>query len=339
MNKNILLYFSLFFIIFSCAVKGPVSKITDQVKRTRFVSEIDDPATRGKIVRITPELTNVTGTIDVSSDGKYLYYSGDLYAGSYNKEIWKLDLEGESLPVRLTSGEGKNKKLDSWLPSLTSDNDYLMYQSGDGIWMIKTDGTGGRVKFPGSGFKHEYYPQVSSNDNVAFFTYANEKGVIWVSDLDGSNLRYLREGTSATWSPNGESLVFVYEEDIWTVNLDGSKLTQITNTPLVSEEQPIYSFDGNKIYFSSNQKKDKQFLGTDDLETNRLEKILNSLKSRNFNIWSIDINGSNLTQLTELDSWDQFPHSHESGLYFVSGRGNDTHILGTNKTRVWKIND
>ena len=337
MIRHLIISISVLLLSTSCSNRGPIAKITDQVKNTRFVSEIDDPATRGKITRITPELTNVTGGMDISSDGRYLYYSGDLHAGNYNKEIWKLDLKGEHLPIRLTSGEGKNKKLDSWLPSLTSDDEYLMYQSGDGIWMVKTDGTGGRVRFPGSGFKHDYAPKVSSNDKVAFFSVTDEKGIIWVSNLDGSNLKYIREGSVPDWSPDGETLVFVYENDIWTINLDGSRLTQITNTPLVIESTPTFSYDGSKIFFSSNQKKDKQFLGADDLKPKRMENFFNRLKSRSYNIWSIDLNGSNLTQLTELDAWDQLPYSDKDGLYFLSGRGNDTSILEENKTRIWKI--
>ena len=88
-------------------------------------------------------------------------------------------------------------------------------------------------------------------------------------------------------------------------------LTQITNTPLIIERSN-FQFRW-KIFFSSNQKKDKQYLGSND---NKVEGFFNSLRSRSYNIWSIDLNGSNLTQLTELDAWDQLPYSDENGLYF-----------------------
>ena len=337
MKKTIFISIAIMLFATSCSTsKSVFADITDQQNKKQYITEIDDPTTRGMISRISPELTNVYGTVDMSSDGRYLYYSGQVYAGSWNWELWRLDLEGESLPVRLTSGEANDKTLDSWNPTLTNDDEHIMFKSGKKIWMMKSDGTGGRISFPGSGYSEDYSPDISIDNNVVFGTMKDDKYVIWVSNLDGTNLRYLREGATPSWSPDGSSIVFTYEHDIWTVNLNGTGLTQMTHTPLVAEKAPVYSYDGSKFYFSSNRDKDGAFGGVNAAEEG-FEKILSRLTDQSYNIWSLDLNGTNLTQISELDAWDSYPYSSADGLFFLSGRGNGKEFLGEDKVRVWKL--
>ena len=89
MQKKIFISIIIIFLATSCSTsKSVFPKITDQQSKNRYISEIDDSATRGMISRISPELTNVHGNVDMSSDGRYLYYSGYVHAGSSNWEFW-----------------------------------------------------------------------------------------------------------------------------------------------------------------------------------------------------------------------------------------------------------
>jgi Tol biopolymer transport system component len=81
---------------------------------------------------------------------------------------------------------------------------------------------------------------------------------IWTIGADGSNLRTLTPNKlhvpdyRPRWSPDGKRLAFVgsaseYQSDIYTVDLDGSDITNITNTPEVSEAQVDVSPDGSQM--------------------------------------------------------------------------------------------
>ena len=86
------------------------------------------------------------------------------------------------------------------------------------------------------------------------------KGSIWVMDADGSNLRRItpiRSDVSysdPTWSPDGTELAFsglIASEsiptDIYTMDVDGSNITNITNTPKVDETGIDFSPDGSQV--------------------------------------------------------------------------------------------
>ena len=51
--------------------------------------------------------------------------------------------------------------------------------------------------------------------------------------------------------PGGGAIAFHSGEDIWTINADGTGLTNLTHTPAVHEENPVWSADGALIAFQS----------------------------------------------------------------------------------------
>ena len=114
---------------------------------------------------------------------------------------------------------------------------------------------------------------------------------IWVMSADGSNKVDVSDATTlgagdfdgaATWSPDGTRIVFVRSNyagatplaDIWAVDPDGSKLTQLTS---VTEQDgnPLWSPDGTKIYFTR--------CNSDCSATD---------------VWVMNPDGSNVTQVT-----------------------------------------
>jgi TolB protein len=86
-------------------------------------------------------------------------------------------------------------------------------------------------------------------------------GPIWVMGADGSNLRMLTPNRSvdnlslgSTWSPDGEQLAFASAEspkssitDIYTMDVDSSNKTNITNSPGVNDLYFDLSPDGSKM--------------------------------------------------------------------------------------------
>jgi TolB protein len=107
-------------------------------------------------------------------------------------------------------------------------------------------------------------------------------GPIWVMGADGSNLRRLTSNrsdlrySSPTWTPDGTTLAFgidndpsKFGNDLYTMDVDGSNKTRITNSPKIYKSSIDISPDGSQICLSQ---KDEIFV--------------------------MNVDGSNLTRLT-----------------------------------------
>lgn len=85
------------------------------------------------------------------------------------------------------------------------------------------------------------------------------------------------------------------------MNVYGSEQVQLTDTKKGSALNPRWSPDGTRLIFQSS-KKDK----------------------KDFDLYVIDVDGNNLTQLTIKKSYDGQPYWTTDGyIYFVSDRGNE----------------
>lgn len=153
---------------------------------------------------------------------------------------------------------------------------------------------------------------------------------LFIMDTDGSNVTQitfeLGYDGGAFFSPDGKKLVFrssrpKTEEEIekytslleqglveptsmelYTVNIDGTELTKITNLGKANWS-PYYHPSGEKIVFSSNHASERGFP---------------------FNIYIIDEDGSNLEQISFDDTFDSFPMFSYDGtkIIFASNRFN-----------------
>ena len=134
---------------------------------------------------------------------------------------------------------------------------------------------------------------------------------LWSKPADGSGMpSQLREGYDAVWSPDGTKCLYVKgnkennEADIWMIDANGGNPTQLTVDGADSNDvDPHWSPDGRKIVFASNR---------------------GQIKGRkNYDIWMMDADGANLTQLTTNGSCDDKPAFGPDGktIYFRSNRG------------------
>jgi Tol biopolymer transport system component len=100
--------------------------------------------------------------------------------------------------------------------------DYVLYT-------VNPDGSGLARVIPGS-HESDWSPDGSKlvYEKLELSTH---KG-LFIANADGSNERQLTTagiGTEPSWSPDGSKISF-RGDDIYTVNVDGSNLTNITNT-------------------------------------------------------------------------------------------------------------
>lgn len=313
-------------IVIGCDQINQTTSNTKQPTSSGFVEEMDEPSVRGNLVRISPETNDLFYRFAVSPDGKNIVYaaSQDESKSSSNSKIthlWKISINGGS-PTKITSGGDQN----CIYPCFSKDGKFVFYSSGGVIWKINSNGSGARVKIQGSGSGYDSGPHISKNGDIVFFSTnieligarTVEKSMIWICDSLGLNITQLREGSDPTWAPDGERIVFAYNDDIWIIKRDGTELTQLSSTPNITEGLPSFSEDGKQIIFTSN------------------EKSILSKKGNyaDFDIWKMGIDGSGKAQLTELKSWDSWPLQKNGFVYFASSRANKK---GERFNRIWRI--
>lgn len=98
------------------------------------------------------------------------------------------------------------------------------------------------------------------------------------STANPSDVRTLTDAVSVAFAPNGRILfssTLSGNDEIWSINADGSKQKQLTNDP-ADDGRPIVSPDNNSIFFASNRTGEAQ-------------------------VWRMNADGSNPVQITRKD--------------------------------------
>lgn len=156
---------------------------------------------------------------------------------------------------------------------------------------------------------------VSFRDTVAG-KWGMGPGSIYVMDFDPENgtggenaMRVTDRDMNAgwpTWSPDGRRIAFHSdlngEWDIWIIDLESSKLTNLTNHPS-DDRYPAWSPDGDKIAFTSKRS------GQED-------------------IWLMNVDGSDARNLTPTPGRDRYPMWSPDGrrIAFNTNRDGDQEI-------------
>lgn len=176
-------------------------------------------------------------------------------------------------------------------------------------------------------------------DKIVFTSDRSGDLELWIMDIDGSNPKQITYGVGydggAFFSPDGKRLVFrasrpkleeeiaEYQEllkrglvaptnmEIYTCNIDGTEIKQITNLGKANWA-PFFHPSGKKIIFSSNHK---------------------SMRGFEFNLYMINEDGTGLEQITEQSVFNAFPMFSPDGkkLVFSSNRDNN----GTHDTNIF----
>src|SRR5437899_3173887 len=103
---------------------------------------------------------------------------------------------------------------------------------------------------------HATYP--GTNGRLAYITQRQHIWQVFTMDPDGTHVSQVthfaqRAASMADidWSPDGTKLTFTREQsgdfDVWTVNADGSGLTNVTHDPKADEGGAHWSPDGTKL--------------------------------------------------------------------------------------------
>ena len=145
----------------------------------------------------------------------------------------------------------------------------------------------------------DFWPLSHSNDMISFWTSRDDTNKdskqydyqsVYTVNTDGTNLTkrfQIKEITNETQanglfpaiSPDGNTYVFMMNLDLYSINMDGSNLKNLTKSDSIGEYYPFFSDkEENRIYFCS-------------------EDTISS----GLNIYSIDLEGNNKKQHTSFE--------------------------------------
>ena len=92
---------------------------------------------------------------------------------------------------------------------------------------------------------------LADDGRIAFTLEKDGEEAIYVMDGDGGNPSKLTEGSYPAWLPDGGSISFLYEGDLWVTKLDGSNRQNLTlgRFRLVSYDDIAWSPDGRQVAY------------------------------------------------------------------------------------------
>ena len=142
------------------------------------------------------------------------------------------------------------------------DAGLIAFTHGDGIYVMRADGTGVRPLRRGPAASQAVQLDWSPHGSTLAF---ESRGAIWVVGADGKGLTRLvaRGGAwgsahSPTWSPDGRRLAFSAENarEIWVVDADGSNAHRLLRLAKLEDEdigvgEIDWSPDGRRIAFTA----------------------------------------------------------------------------------------
>ncbi len=138
---------------------------------------------------------------------------------------------------------------------------------------------------------------------------------VYIADLNGKITRKLTDSpgydAEATVSPDGKMIVFTSDRsgdlELWTMNIDGTGLRQVT-TGLGYDGGAFFSPDSKRLIFRSSRPR------TDSAKQEYLDLLKQGLVApTDMELYTCDVDGKNLRQITTLGKANWAPYFHPSG--------------------------
>jgi hypothetical protein len=185
-----------------------------------------------------------------------------VYVAGFDGHMYTVDTEGGE-PRFLLAGGGL------FYPTFSPDGTQIAYFNGAGDWgntlrVMNADGSGVRVLIDQE-FAH-VNDLAWSPDGSRLAFHGPYGGGIWTVGVDGSGLTKVSQmGAAPRWSPTGRQLAFESAGGIWVINFDGSGRRQVT---LPGRRAPVWSPDGSRIAYL-----DKDSLYVSDLDGTHVRSL------------------------------------------------------------------
>lgn len=255
-----------------------------------------------------------------SPDGKKIVFTG---FGLTNSYVGVMNADGSG-PVNLTNLDNVDDGFPAWSPdgsqiAFTSRRDgnneiYLMDAYGYNLKRLTNNTVDDFAPAWSPDGKQIAFLSDRDNKTGVYSIYIMNTAASWVRRLtnDGGN------DYTPAWSPDGNTLIFRSvqkgQSDIYSISVDGTNLTNLTNTPNAEEWSPQWSPDGTMIAFQTN-------------------------RDGNWEIYTMLANGSDPVNITNNPADDQLPYwqpaavgisqTASSSLAFVSFKDDDLALYTT----------
>ena len=289
------------------------------------VSLVTTAATLAICVLALVETTNTAGAISLPKNGKIAFVS----TREDDNEIFAMRPDGTAVR-QLTNNAAVTDLSPAWAPDGTRIA--FVSHAGEpdfGIYVMNADGSNIKKLTDSPGL--EGAPAWSPNGSKIAFTREvpageGQSGVlskIFLMNADGSNQVQLRTGIPSGageflyWSPDGSKIAFVSASDgqIYTVNVDGTGLTQLTDSYSYTIGSPEWSPDGTKILFGA----------------------YDSRTGGKYDIFVMNADGSEIQNLTnQPTSHDRAPTWSPDGRDIAFMRDQDGMYQG-NDSEIWRM--
>ena len=240
------------------AFPGNNGKIAFASKRTTGEG-VDNPTGDSEIFKMNPDGTGLKQLTfntasdtnpSFSADGSVVVFASNRDG---NSEIYLMSPDGVT-QLRVTDNTVPD---DSPVVSLEGDIAYQSLRDGNQEIIVREAGVERNLT---NNSAEDYSPAFSPDGSkIAFESYRDGDGEIYVTDVDGTNLKKLTKNAVPDlypdWSPDGQRIAFTsYRSSNYDISVmnasDGTGRTRLTRNA-TSDFAPAWSPNGKKIAFTS----------------------------------------------------------------------------------------
>jgi len=260
-----------------------------------------------------------------SPDGNTIAY---VYNGIIEVHPWGGATVDPSLGgIWFMNPDGTNKRMflhgGAW-PDWSPDGQKLVIGGSAQIYTIKTNGDSlTQLTFSGRNFFPDWAPD---GKRIAYSTSAPvDSSGIWIINVSHEYSKHLGLGYMPDWSPDGSRLVYIgLGNNLYVADTNGNNRIQLTFLKDCDNRHPVFSPDGKKIAFSSASPYSGVQIYVMNSDGSDLKKLTTEggtspcwspdgtkipfvrrnweYSSKQGQIWIMDADGNNKTQLT-FEGW------------------------------------
>ncbi len=208
--------------------------------------------------KISPDSLSVSDP-DMSPDGSKIVFTSRVHE---IEQIFIITSNGQDLK-QLT-----NKNISGFQPVFSPDGSKIAFvrREKGALSIVQMNSDGSNEEQLTSNQFNDYTPAWSPDGSKILFVSSRSgdgMGEIYEMNADGTNQMlfadHLEHLVGPVWSPDGKKVIVRLWSntdstwDLYLMNSDGSQMQNLTNSPLINENNPVWSGDSKRIYFDTDE--------------------------------------------------------------------------------------